>query len=518
MAATLQTPPPAGKPDVRNGSGSKSQVRPLAGADWRAQARWPTDGSNRPITHASRGVKGPGICSCPREAPGRQCALHARVERVFRAPCVLTKTRPFFRLCGMSAPQQNTHHMSDNNQSGAPSTTPGAASTGENPGFGVFGANRGSGLARGKRPAPPAASNAAPAAPSGYKPSALEVITTKSEYVNPFTGETAVNAPRANEPAPQAAPAPAPVAAPARTEPVEHVERAPVASAPTFTDAPPPVPSAAPTPVPTAPVAKEADLFPLDAPAASTEKASLNILPTEEPKRPAVSWESSSSAPAAQPQRREDRSTFQPRERRDGRDNPQGREGREGKPFEPREPRRDDRKFEPRDKQPYQPRDPRDERPERSERPERAPRPESPAPAPKSGGFLGWLKGLFGGGKSTETPTTTGGGEQRPYRDGEGGGRRRHRGGRGRGRGGFDGQNRGGGQPFQHRDPRDEEGGESGPGGGDYQQGEHRGGGDGYQGGGGGRRRRRGGRGRFRGEGGGERGPRPEGQQGGGAI
>src|SRR3954471_17752431 len=97
--------------------------------------------------------------------------------------------------------------MSDNNQSGA-SSTPGAASTGENPGFGVFGANRGSGLARGKRPAPAAAASAAPAAPSGYKPSSLEVISPKSEYVNPFTGETAVDAPRANEPAPQAAPAP----------------------------------------------------------------------------------------------------------------------------------------------------------------------------------------------------------------------------------------------------------------------------------------------------------------------
>src|SRR5471032_2219257 len=126
----------------------------------------------------------------------------------------------------MSASQQNTHHMSDNNQSGAPSTTPGAASTGENPGFGVFGANRGSGLARGKRPAPAAASGAAPAAPSGYKPSALEVITAKSEYVNPFTGETTVSAPArpepvervVNEPAPQAAPAPVAEVQPAKAE------------------------------------------------------------------------------------------------------------------------------------------------------------------------------------------------------------------------------------------------------------------------------------------------------------
>ena len=61
---------------------------------------------------------------------------------------------------------------------------------------------------------------------------------------------------------------------------------------------------------------------------------------------------------------------------------------------------------------------------------------------------------------------------------------------------------------FQHPDPREE-----GP--------EGQGGGGDYRGDGGGRRRRRGGRGRFRGEGGdrGDRGgPRPEGQQGGGAI
>jgi translation initiation factor IF-2 len=397
--------------------------------------------------------------------------------------------------------------MSDNNQSGAPSTAPGAASTGENPGFGVFGANRGSGLARGKRPATTAASNAAPAAPSGYKPSAREVITPKSEYVNPFTGETAVDTPRANEPVPQAAPAPVPAA--------------PVAEAP----APAPAPAAQVAPAP-APARKErtyitpepaqpGELFPLDAPSAPAEKAELKILPTEEPKRPAVSWDSSSSAPAGQPPRREERATF--RTERNRREDGAGREGREGKPFEPREPRRDERKFEPREKQPYQPRDPRDERPERAER---GPRPETPAPAKKSGGFFGWLKGLFGGGKSAETPST-GGSEQRHDRDGDQGGRRRHRGGRGRGRGGFDGQNRGGGQPFQHRDPRDETG--TPHQGGDIHHdeprgehhGEHR---DSYQGGNGGRRRRRGGRGRFRGEGGDRGGPRPEGQQGGGAI
>ena len=392
--------------------------------------------------------------------------------------------------------------MSDNNQSGAPSATPGANAS-EPAAFGSFGTTRGAGLARGKRPAA-AAPSAAPAAPSGYKPSSLEVITTKSEYVNPFTGETAVDAPRANEPVPQAAPvpvvAPAPVAyvAPA---PASVKESAPVVSAPALAA------SKRSEDGPTS----TGDLFPLDGPAAKSapaEKAELNILPTVEPKRPAVSWETGSSD-AAPSQRRDDRGTFRTeRNRREGGEPREAREGREGKPFEPREPRRDERKFEPRDKQPYQPRDPRDERPDR------APRAETPTPAKKSGGFFGWLKGLFGG-KTAETPAT-GGGECRSDRDGDQGGRRRHRGGRGRNRGGFQGGERGG-QPFQHRDPRDEPQGES-RGGGDQQQGESRG--DGYEGGGGGRRRRRGGRGRFRGEGGGgdNRGPRPEGQQGGGAI
>ncbi len=354
----------------------------------------------------------------------------------------------------MSATQHN-HHMSDNHPTGAPSPTP-ASNASEPAAFGAFGGQRGSGLARGKRPTTAAASST-PAAPSGFKPSSLEVITPKSEYVNPFTGETAVTAPRANEPVIEAAPAPQPAA----------------------------VPAPAPAPAPVAEVSAPA------AEAAPAEKAELKILPPEETKRPAVSWE---SGPAAAPQR-EERRSFQPnRERRDG------REGREQKPFEPREPRRDERKLEPRENQPYQPRE------------ARAPRSEG-APEKKSGGFLGWLKGLFGGGKSSDAPAA--GSEPRHERDGEHGHRRRHRGGRGRGHGGFQGDNRGG-QPFQHRDPRDEPQGESS--GGEQRHGEQRG--DGYQGGGGRRRRRRGGRGRFRGEGGDRGGcdPRPEGQQGGGAI
>src|SRR5216110_1477689 len=77
------------------------------------------------------------------------------------------------------------------------------ATPGPFPQSGSFG-QRGSGLARGKRPAA-GGSTTAPTAPSGYKPSSLEVIVSKSEYKNPFTGETSVGAPVVNEPAPQAA-------------------------------------------------------------------------------------------------------------------------------------------------------------------------------------------------------------------------------------------------------------------------------------------------------------------------
>ena len=420
----------------------------------------------------------------------------------------------------MSASQKENQHMSDTEKSGAPTpapaetagATPSVASTGATQPFGTFGATRGSGLLRGKRPTPAAAAAAAPAAPSGYKPSSLEVITSKSEYVNPFTGETTVSVPVVNEPAPQAAPLPAEAPAPIPA-PVVAVAPALAASKRSEDGA-----AVAPAPV----AAKRSDealpgeLFPFNPPASSVPKAApavdsspkpeLKILPPQEARRPAVSWDANSAAPgetAAQPQRRDDRATF--RTERNRRENP------EGKPLEPREPRRDERKIEPRANQPYQPRD---DRPERDDRPAR----NEPAAPQKSGGFLGWLKGLFGG-KKTETPAAGGdirGGE--PRRDGDFGGQRRHRGGRGRGRGAFRGDNRGprDGQQQQPRDPRDEAD-QPQHGGSDYQHGgEPRGEGDF----GGGRRRRRGGRGRFRGEGGGrdERGPRPEGQQGGGAI
>src|ERR1019366_1468491 len=96
-----------------------------------------------------------------------------------------------------------------------------------------------------------------------------------------------------------------------------------------------------------------ASSVPKTAPAAdSSPKPELKILPPEQPRRPAVSWEATSGAPggpAAEPERRDDRATFRTERNR--------REGGEARPFEPREPRRDERKFEPRANQPYQPRD-----------------------------------------------------------------------------------------------------------------------------------------------------------------
>lgn len=405
--------------------------------------------------------------------------------------------------------------MSDQDQSGAsaPAPAPAPAASGAVPAatqpFGTFGTTRGSGLNRGKRVTPPAAPAAGSAASSGFKPSALEVITSKSEYVNPFTSETTVSAPVVNEPAPQAAP----VITPPAPAPVIAVAPAPAAA-----------------PVAAAATAQTTDLFPFgdekrneDAP-----KPALNILPPQGgEKRVAVNWEAPSAAAgdaAAQPSRREDRPTFRTeRGRRSDSDNRDTRpadarpaDTREPKPFDPgapREPRRDDRTFEPRSNQPYQDRGGRSGRSERADRSDRPARREEPAPVKKSGGFFGWLKRLFGGKKAPAAPASGDGRE--PRREGEYGGDGRNRGGRGRGR------DRGGNRTprdpnFQHPDPRDEVGPSDG--GGDSSRGEYRGEG---RPDGGGRRGRRGGRGRSRGDeggGGNDRGPRPEGQQGGGAI
>ena len=371
----------------------------------------------------------------------------------------------------------------DNTAPAAPAVTaPASNAGGETQPFGTFGSTRGSGLNRGKkRPAAPA-SNPAPASTGGdYKPSSLEVITPKSEYKNPFAPEPE-------------APVIAPVSTPA---PVETIAPAPAAAV--FTPAPAPI--AAPAPV-VAP-----------APASvSSEKAELNILPPAEAKRPATSWEASSSD--ARP-RREDRPTFrvEPRPGQARREEDSAKElyPMDAKPGRDagREPRREGQRFEPRE-------------PRRDARPEQGHRLPAAASQPKrSGGFIAWLKGLFG--FKSAAPASSHSGERHREsgeggRDGYQGGRRRNRrGGRGRSQGG----DRSGGYT-----PRAEGERSSGEGRGEFRgesrgegRGDYRGGGEGHRGGG----RSRGGRGRDRGERGprGDRGgpdPRPEGQQGGGAI
>ncbi len=335
------------------------------------------------------------------------------------------------------------------------SATPSVSAQGATQPFGSFGATRGSGLLRGKakRPAAPAA---AAAAPGGYQPSSIEVITTKSEYKNPFTGETSVASPVSPQPVAQVINEPV---APA----VPQAIVAPVAAARPVVA----TPMVRPAPVAVGPptVAATSELFPLDEPAAA-QKSELNILPPADSKRPAQSWESNGQG------RTDERPTFRP---------------------EPRQPRRSD----PRD--PRAPRDPsteaRSAQP-RVEREHREPRRQEPK---KSGGFLAWLKGLFGGGDKPATNGTTGTDEAQ--RDGEyRHSRRRHRGGRGRSQG-FSGprdsQAAEGGSPHEGSRPHGSE---------SHQQGEE----------GGHRRRRRGGRNRHRGDSGGQ--PRSDGQQGGGAI
>jgi translation initiation factor IF-2 len=351
--------------------------------------------------------------------------------------------------------------MSDQATSGepvsAPATPAGAAPVAATPGdrpIGAFGTAKGSGLARGKRAS---TSQPAPAAApvSNYKPTAVEVITPQREYTNPFASETPAPAP-VNEPAPQAAP---------------------VAPQP---EANSPVTSASDAPVATAPAAGEPVAAPAEVVQPSVEKAEIKILPPAEAKRPAVSWGDPAQDPVDTRPAQSARPTFQP-------------DRREPRKFEPREPR----KFEPREPRSFEPRAPGDARDQRPQG-DRDRHFQQPAADQPKGGFIAWLKGLFGAKPAPQAAQT----EERQPRDGEFH-RRRHRG--GRGRGGYQGgDNRGprDGQPRQ-----DFQGGGQGFQGGEQGQGERR-----FEGGG--RRRRRGGRGRYRDD----RGPRPEGQQGGGAI
>lgn len=355
-------------------------------------------------------------------------------SRIPCAPYALINNRPL--PSSVSARKQQQQHMSDQTTSGEPTPAPAENASTTTPAaspaaFGSFGGNRGSGLARGKRPAALAAKPTASSASTGsaYKPTSVEVITPVREYQNPFASGTPMN--------PIIEPPAQPVESPAA--PVQAV--AEVA-------APAPVPTPAPVVEPT--------------PAAPSVKSEINILPPEEVKRPAQSWGDHAPQVGGDSRgRREDRGTFRP-------------ERRDAKPLEPREPRR-----EPALEQ-------------------RAPLPRDAKPAAvtkKSGGFINWLKGLFGiKSASAEAPRSQDQGEN-PHAD-----HRQHRSRHQDRRGGYQGENRGP-RDNQPRDPRDYPEGEQ-------QYGERR-----FEGGG--RRRRRGGRGRNRDDRGG---PRSEGQQGGGAI
>lgn len=330
--------------------------------------------------------------------------------------------------------------MSDPDPSGAVTS---AAETASAPGtppptapsqitFGAFSNNRGSGLARGKRPTSPAPQTASAAPAADYKPTAVSIVTAPTEYKNPFA-----------PPAPT--PAPAEVAAADATTPAPTAPEIPAVEVPAIQPAPAaeaPAPPIEPAPAAEAP-APAIEPAPAE-PAAVESKPELNILPSEAPRRVGQSWESESfpdapgrPAGAAEPQsgeqrprrddRREDRPYFRPE--RDRRDN---------RPYESREPRSDSG-FQEQDSGATQP---------------QSESPSSPAPevTKKSGGIFAWVKKLFGG-SPAEAPkpeTQSGDSGQRefnpngPYR------RRRHRGGRNRS---FQGDQRGpregqqGGQP-----------------------------------------------------------------------
>jgi translation initiation factor IF-2 len=317
--------------------------------------------------------------------------------------------------------------MSSNESSGAPAegtaTTPAPSAE-----FPTFGTTRGSGLARGKRPsAGPAAATAA--APSDYKPTAIEVVNAPREYTNPF--------------------------APVSPEPAERTESV----------APAPVPTPVVAPVSpvraSSPVAADLATFSsaqVDAPAPiAAEPAELNILPPAEQKATAAqTWESDGFRPT-----RDSRSERPRREERPA-ESPASEEVdiesipekflyvRPGVKFVPT-PRNWGGAPRERSERSHAAADGAPSSPAPTARAE-APRSSTQAPA-KSGGFLGWLKSLFGG-ETAAAPAAVAqdsaeqqdgerrnrGGRSRggrgPGGGGEGGGQRRHRGGRNRGRSG----------------------------------------------------------------------------------
>lgn len=318
--------------------------------------------------------------------------------------------------------------MSSTESSGAPAEAT-ATTPAPDAAFPTFGSTRGSGLARGKgkRASAPAAATAASTA---YTPTAIEVVTSPREYTNPFA------------PAPEQTPAPVTEVAPSAVG-LAKADPAPVAPAPARAE---PVERIAPVKQYSAPV-EQAPAEAAPAHFESAEPAELNILEPEQQKHsPAQTWESEGFRPA-----RAERSE-RPRREESRRDEPR-REERSERPAEPFDPASIPEKFlYVRPGHTYVPTPtnfggaPR----ERNSAPREAysaamPSASSSAPAAeKSGGFLGWLKGLFGG-SSAAAPAPVAAGSHNGEDRREGGEYRRHRGGRNRGgQGGGQGRGRGG--------------------------------------------------------------------------
>src|SRR6478736_2353106 len=309
--------------------------------------------------------------------------------------------------------------MSSTESSGAAPAEATATTPAPSADFPTFGTTRGSGLARGKgkRPSSGPSATTAAAAPSDYKPTSIEIVNAPREYTNPF----------------------APAEAPA---PVETSVPAPQAS----------IPSEAAADLAAVTSAQVVEPTPV-----VEEPAQLNILPPAEQKTaPAQTWESDGFSPT-----REHRSERPRREERpERRDEPAAEEEvdiasipaqflyvRPGVKYVPT-PRNWGGAPRDRSRPSSEGAAPREE----SFRPAA---PSAPVAAPaKSGGFLGWLKSLFGG-ESAAQPVTAGAGNDEHRREGgerrnrggrnrsgrgpgggEGGGQRRHRGGRNRNRSG----------------------------------------------------------------------------------
>lgn len=296
--------------------------------------------------------------------------------------------------------------MSSTESSGAPAeataTPPAPAAA-----FPTFGSTRGSGLARGKRPAAgPAASTTAS---TEYTPTAIEVVNAPREYQNPFAP--------AEEPA-AASPAPSAVGL-AKADAPAIEKPAPVAA------------------VPAAPVQND-------------EPAELNILEPAQPKVvPAQTWESEGFEPVRES--RPERPRREEQGERPRREEQSERPAREERTALTEIP---EKFLYVRPGHTYVPTPsnfggaPR----ERSERPahgstERALETSASEAPAKSGGFFGWLKSLFGGPSAKPVAATGAHGEYR--RDG---GHRRHRGGRNRGGQGGDRAGYQGGEGGQRRD------------------------------------------------------------------